>query len=183
MHSSAWSPAFQGLPDVFCSECGNGQGPAQCWLGFASLALCGRHPMPHSQWSGRILPSRRSWGGIDKLVKYSSKRRDKLLAGTICSKWRASYLLGSVKCCLLYQLRTWPAGCTTVCCEAARESSLSQLYMAGLGQPSVPQQVCSGLADSSTQHCSLQTGCMACCQASKGCQLRSAENSSENENE
>lgn len=95
VHSRTWCPGLQRLPEVSCSEHGNVQGPAQCWLGFASLALRGRHPMPPPQWSGRTLLSRRSWGWSDKLVKCSHKRRARLLAGTGCGECRAAHLLGS----------------------------------------------------------------------------------------
>lgn len=44
-------PALQGLTEVY-SEHGNAQGPAQCWLGFASLALFGAQPIatPLVEW-------------------------------------------------------------------------------------------------------------------------------------
>lgn len=81
-----WSPGLQGLPEVSCSEHGNAQGPAQRCLGFASLALCEEHPVPPPQEGGRTLLNRRSWGWIDKLVKYSNKGRARLFSGTACGE-------------------------------------------------------------------------------------------------
>lgn len=151
--------------------------PSAGW-GLHHWHFLGHNPLLPPWWSGRTLLSRWSWESINKLVKYSHKRRARWLAGTACGEWRAAHLLGSAKYCQLYYPRTWPGGWIVVYYEdRAAHISSTQLGLGSLQYRSRFVRACQYL------HTALQfPDCLACCQESKSCQLQRPEISSENEN-